>query len=319
MGFLGGLFGGSSSKSNVDIFNESVNSAFMSNKNQCTSTISSNQAINIDGSGNVVEDGTMVQVNEMKVLCEQNSQAMLDFQANMEAAVKQAASAQSTALLGALQDVNSDVNTKIHNSVKNNITIDNLQEIANNVNSAQGINIHGNNNIVRGFNMDQTNTMIASNVQTVIDKISAETGIKDQLDQEAKSVVTNPISDVITSIGDAMSEVWSTLLGPFKWILILIIIIAIAYMGGFFGTGSIVDDADNVNKLHQGVSQRLGLSYGQPNQQYQQRQQYQYQQQSPYIQQYGPPMQPGYPPMYQMPLSNQQQQFPNQQPSNISQ
>jgi hypothetical protein len=195
------------------------------------------QYVNVRGNGNIIDGAVLMQVQKFSVSCDQDSKAMTDFQNNMTAAIKQAASDQDQALLNAFGHSDSEVDQTIHNDVQNVINLKNIQEIVNTTNQQQGIDIHGNNNIVRNITMDQSLEMLATNSQKVLEQMSTVNSITQQLDQQSSTVVKNPISGIIDSIGNAIASIWDAFTGPLKWFFIVLIVVAVAYLfSGAFGS-----------------------------------------------------------------------------------
>jgi hypothetical protein len=224
------------SKSSSEVYMDTLTQAFMKNMNNCTSSATMNEEISIHGDGNVISDVSQASVQKFTVTCSQDSQAMANFQTNMSSAIKQAAKDQNVALLNVLGSTDAEVDSKIHESVKNVINLQNIQNIVNMTNQQQGINVYGNNNVVRNISQQESLQMLASNSQKVLEQISAVAQIKAHLDQKASSVVENPISQIIDSVGNALAEVWNAFTGPIKWILIVIMVVAVAYFLSYFFT-----------------------------------------------------------------------------------
>ncbi len=230
--------GGSHSSTKSDIFLSTVNDAFVKNVNRCTSSTTVSQQLKIDGDGNIVDGGSMVSVQKLTLSCDQNSQALVDMQNQVAQAIKQAATAQNEALLGALQSSNSDVDSTIRNDVQNHLNLKNINELITNTNAAQGIDIRGNNNIVRNFTQSDVQDILSSNSQKILQQMKTVNAITQQLDQKSDSTVTNPISEIIASIGQAIADVWNAMTGPLKWILIVIAVVLVAYLFSGYGSGA---------------------------------------------------------------------------------
>jgi hypothetical protein len=180
----------------------------------------------------------MVSVQKLTLSCDQTSQALVDMQNQVAQAIKQAATAQNEALLGALQSSNSDVDSTIRNDVQNHLNLKNINELITNTNAAQGIDIHGNNNIVRNFTESDVQDILSSNSQKILQQMKTVNAITQQLDQKSDSTVTNPISEIIASIGQAIADVWNAMTGPLKWILIIIAVVLVAYLFSGYGSGA---------------------------------------------------------------------------------
>lgn len=220
----------SSSSTKSSVFMEAITKAFMKNITKCMTSITLVQTLDIIGDGNNVSDSGQVQVQQYSVSCDQNTQAMADFQNKMADAIQQEAKNQDVAVLNAFGNSSSQVSTNIHNSVKNVLTLENVQAIFNEVNQKQGINIRGNNNIIRNFTQEQSLKMVATSAQKVLAQISAVANIVSQLDQKSSNTVENPVSQIIDSVGDAFSKIWDSMWAPLKWFLIIFVVGIVAYM-----------------------------------------------------------------------------------------
>lgn len=223
--------GGGQSKSKSEIFTEAVTKAVARNVMQCKYDTVMRQGIDIEGNYNIVDGVKMVQAYKIDSTCFQDTKAILDLQNKIAEEIKQQAKTQSVAVLDIFSKSSSEVDSIIKNSVKNSITMENVTKIITKTNMDQGINVKGDHNIVRNVDMSQLSRLIQRNSQTVVENISVVNDITDQLDQEAQTVIKNPLD----AIADAIKAAFSGLLQPL--IIVAVIIAAVALIYRMFSSG----------------------------------------------------------------------------------
>lgn len=193
---------GTSSKSNMEVINQSINSAMISSIQNCASNSLQIQEIDVKGSGNVLNDVQMKQAITSITKCASDQSAMSDMTAKMAAAIKQTADSQGVALIGALQGSSSEVNTKIQNIVSNYINLQSMQNIVSAAVQKQTVKVDGTNNVLINISMDQLykNLTDAAASQTAALTTAVVSDV--QAEQQASSKVEDPISNAIKAIGD---------------------------------------------------------------------------------------------------------------------
>ena len=229
--------GGSSSKSDVDIFMESVNDVFVQSIQSCSMNSNVEQIINIKGDGNILSNIELNQVYTSLLTCVQDVNMIAQIQNNIEEKIKSFAESQSVALLGALGNSDSEINTRIHNSVRNAINVTTMTQLVNNVKAAQTINLDGSGNTLLNINMKQVNNNIASSSQQVIANIDVLNTMKATLDQKSKATQEDPIENLLNGLSKLMT-------GPIMWVAIIIIgglIVMVIFLNT--GAGSAVMNA----------------------------------------------------------------------------
>lgn len=213
---------GTSSKSNMEVMNESINSAMISSIQSCGSQSTQIQEIKVKGTGNVLNDIQMKQAIDTVTKCASDQSAMSDMTAKMASAIKQTADSQGVALIGALQGASSEVNTKIKNVVSNYINLQSMQNIVSAAIQKQTIDVDGSNNVLMNISMDQFYKNLTDAAASQTAKLTTAVVSETTAEQQASSKVQDPISNAIKAIGDLI-------MGNF----LIFALIMIACIGGF--------------------------------------------------------------------------------------
>lgn len=299
--------GTSSSKTSTNIYTKNVANALSRSIQNCTGTTAINQQVTIRGNNNVVRGVRLVQGMKLSNKCSFDQKSMQEIQATVENAIKQQAEAQNVALMGALTSSSSVSETDIHNEVVATITQESVQNIVNDFNAKQEFFLDGNSNIVEDITMEQSMEILNEGSMKLINEMSVITKMNNAVDQTAKSTQTNPVAEILETLGDIFTELGGL------WTIIIVVALVI---GGYVLVNSGIlsslfggdDGPANQQQMQnqQMLMQRMGMQrpmgqqmpygrqmpmgqqmpYGQPPMQ-------QYGQ--PPMQQYGqPPMQPIY-------------------------
>jgi hypothetical protein len=231
--------GGSSSKTSTDIYTQQIVEAFSKTLQNCEGNTIINQQVTIRGNYNVVKKVRLVQGMKLSTSCAMNEQNVAATQQSVESAIKQQAEAQSIALIGALGNADSTNETTIRNEVRTAITRESIQNIVNNFNAAQEFLLDGNNNIVEDVTMEQSMEILHENIMGVLSQMSSVQDIKNKAEQVATSKQTNPVSEIIDSVGSIVENI------GMMWMIVIVVAIAV---GGYVlvngGLGAIFADSD---------------------------------------------------------------------------
>ena len=173
----------------------------------CASNTAVTQSFDVTGNFNAINGVKQVQAIQFSTSCTQTSQNIANLQQQIANALQQAASATGSGITSALGASSSNTNTTIAQDVQQNITEKSIQNIVNNCAAQQSIIISGNNNIVNNFSQEQTMSIVQSNCQNAINSLQSVQAINNQLAQSSTAVTTNPISDIISSIGSAIAGI----------------------------------------------------------------------------------------------------------------
>lgn len=199
--------GGSSSKATTDVATNFATSVIAKNIMKCGYSIIQNQNVNVSGNNNILDGISLNQSFRLNANCLQDSKAMAQMQNEIANAIQQAAKSSNVALIGALGKSDSEVDLNIRTQVSNAVNFQNIQEIVTQTNSQQGINVSGNNNILRNITLEQVGEMLLTNSQTVVNQIEAVNIVNNKIKQEATAIQENPLNvltDVIKSWMDGL-------------------------------------------------------------------------------------------------------------------
>lgn len=285
--------GGGSSKTSTNIKTKAIVEAMARSIMNCQGSYALVQRLVVSGNYNNVSGG-MVQVFKLNSSCTNDVQNLTEIQQTVANAIKAQTAAQSTAVLGALGAAKSKSETFIENEVRQKITNETITNVINEVNAMQEVIISGNNNIVK-FTAEQTLDLVMENSQSVLNKLESVQDLENTADVKTDSTTTNPISEIVDSVGDIISSV------GIMWVIIAVVAMVVfgwvVVNGGFLGT--LFGSKDN-NQPPPGV-QMMQAYRGMPMQGY------------GLPSQYGPP-QPYGSPMQSMQMAPQQMQsMPPQQ------
>ena len=208
--------GGSSSKTKSDIMTSSVNDVIVTSMQNCSSSSSISQIISVKGQGNVLSNVEMKQVFTSMMTCVNKTDWMADLQTKIENKIKEVASAQSVAVLGALGNSSADIDSKISSSVRNAINVTSMTNLINNVQQKQEISVEGQGNTLLNISMSQINNNIASSTQDLVGSISVLNDINNKLTQDANATQQDPIANLLKGLSDLLT-------GPMMWIAIMVV------------------------------------------------------------------------------------------------
>lgn len=208
---------GGSRSSITNIVDTSIASKILTNSiMSCKGNSNVSQILNISGSGNVISGVKQLNAFKLSSTCNQeikdNKQLQQDLSNQLASAVEAKGSGIISAIGASKSDVFNKINTDIYSMLENNT----ITNIVNNVNQLQGIDISGNNNIVKDFTQQMTSELVFSSVQNTLNNLSSIQSANTALQSTATAVTTNPISDLIDSL-------FTGLQGLMKYWVILVI------------------------------------------------------------------------------------------------
>ena len=183
------------------------------------------QNITVSGNYNTVSGVRQVQIFKLSNDCSQDIKNDLDFRTSVEEALKQDAEAMSPGLIGAIGGTNAFVTAQMKKELETFFSDTNISNIISEVDSRQIINVSGSNNVVTNINQEQTAEILQQSLQKSLMELKSIQDLKTKMDQRAKALTKNPISEVIDSV-------FSGLQGLLKyWALI---ILGVLFIGVFF-------------------------------------------------------------------------------------
>jgi hypothetical protein len=218
--------GGGGSKSSVsNIFDTRVAVQTLTNAiMNCKGNASISQILNISGSGNVISGVKQMNAFKLSSTCDQQIKDNKDLQQQLTNEIIASAEAKGSGILSALGGSNSNIFNRIKSDISTMLESNTVNNIVNNVNQLQGIDISGNNNIVKDFTQQMTSELVFSAVQSAINNLSSVQTLTAASNSTAVAVTTNPISDVIDSVFDGLQ-------GLLKyWVILVIVVLLILSM-----------------------------------------------------------------------------------------
>jgi hypothetical protein len=223
----------------------------------CKGNSNVSQILNISGSGNTITGVKQLNAFKLSSTCNQDIKDNKQLQQDLTNNLVAAAEAKGSGIVSAIGASQSDVFNKINNDISSMLESNTITNIVNNVNQLQGIDISGNNNIVKDFTQQMTSELVFSAVQNALNNLSSIQTLNTAIQSSSKAVTTNPISDLIDSVFNGLQgfmQYWVIL------VLGVLLIIAIMFRDQVktvfclaFPICSSNDDAKNKNTKPQAV------------------------------------------------------------------
>lgn len=201
--------GAATSTSSVDVINNAIINVAMQQNQNCSGSVAATQVVTESGLG---IGTTNTQTASVNLSCLQNVTVNASIISQMAAAISQAATSSSTALLPAYSG--SDAVTQISNVLQANISMDFIQKCASSASATQDLAISG---VQIGVSNTQSATAFSSCMSTAL----ASTSIA----QTLTGTVNNTAA--ATANADPLSDLSDTVL----YIAIIIIVIIAAGIG----------------------------------------------------------------------------------------
>jgi len=198
--------GGSSSYVRHSVKTKSAVNAITRNVFNCSNNKNLEQSIRIN-CGRTVLDGVTQRMNiSSKSACQSDSQTTADIKQQVANELKAEASSQNVALLGALGTSRSEVDQNIVNDVEQNITVEKLNDMANDINAKQELVVNGCGGVVIRNTTQDIGAQIAFDAaEKVLTELKSVQAIENAATGKATSKNTNPISDIIDSVFGGMN------------------------------------------------------------------------------------------------------------------
>jgi uncharacterized protein YjgD (DUF1641 family) len=267
--------GGSSSLTKNNVTTRNIVEAMSKTLQNCQGNTVISQKVEIIGNYNVVRNVRLVQGMKLSSSCSLDDKNVAETQQSVANAIKQASESQNTAVLGALGSSSSKDETTILNEVKTKIDRETIQNIVNNFNATQDFFLRGDSNIVDDITMEQSMEVLYNNCLSALSKLSSFQEATQDISQTSKATQSNPISEIIDSIGSIFTSL------GLMWVIIIVVALVVGGwilinggpIGLIFG-----DDGDGIStskgvhgparppmypKMQQ-MTQRLPQMYPQP-------------------------------------------------------
>jgi hypothetical protein len=220
-----------------DTLNQMCNNVITNTINTCSSSVAQNQTqvvndTNLFGSVNA----TQSQTTTIDLNCVTSSSMQNTIATNVSNALQQAASASGTGGLSAIGASSSSDQQYLKNIITNNTTTNTSNQLSSNLSQSQNqvINSSGILKFV-GATQEQSASVIATAMLNTTGYINAVNTTANAMSQSATAVTTNPIADLINSVGTAVGGVLSSGSGI---IIVLVIVAAVVafllWRSGFF-------------------------------------------------------------------------------------
>ena len=178
--------GASVSKTSVDIVNNSIIDAITNNVNNCSSSATQNQQVNLGGFGLFTDVSQSATLN---VSCLQKIQMTNDLSTQIAQKIQQDAKAAAVALIPSFSGAENT--TKLANYIQTNISTSTIQNCASGALQNQIVSTSG---IQIGASVSQTLKLFSQCLQTALNNNSVSQKIVQNTNQTASSTVTNPLS-----------------------------------------------------------------------------------------------------------------------------
>lgn len=194
--------GASESKTVVNNLAEVSANIAMSTMQDCSTTSSISQEVNIDNKGwNVFGRTNVAQSSVIDAKCYSDVNRQTDMQNKLIDAIKQAATSENVSLLGAFGNTVSSAEANLTQIVRNNITFKNIQQAYNEIQMDQKVNYQNSGvSIFSTVDISQGSQIFAAATLKEMDNAKIFNDIANYVDQQAKSTVKNPF-DIFGGIG----------------------------------------------------------------------------------------------------------------------
>jgi hypothetical protein len=224
--------GGTQSTSIVNSLTSACVNATQTSTAKCITTASQEQSIMLQAAGDItVGDISQVQAVSVKSECLFSSQVQSDIQNAVANTLAQAAEAAGSGITSAIGGSSSNTFANIYTMISANVKQEQIQEAVNNTMQRQTVSINAGGNIIAGnISQEQTAKLIAKAIMNSEGYSKVINEVANQIDQSAKAKTTNPLADIIGSVGDLWGK-------PILYIVLAVIAVAVmGALGAIFGS-----------------------------------------------------------------------------------
>jgi hypothetical protein len=228
--------GGSTSSATITALNNTCINAVQESLKQCITSATNEQMIMIRAGGDITL-GNIDQTQFTSI--DQNCAISSTMETNIQSAIvntlKQAAEATGSGITSVLGGSQTNVQAHIQNLVNVNLRQGDVQNtIAGALQKMSVVLEAGRNVVVGNINQSQTSKVIATAIMNSTGAQSVVTTVANAMDQTTKSVTTNPISDIVDSVGSAVGNIVDSVggifTGPIMLLLGLVFLVIIAVL-----------------------------------------------------------------------------------------
>lgn len=224
MSFLPSLLGGNKSSVSVKSLTNVISNTFISSAQDCSKSAVATTVLNVDGSGNILQDIDLSSSAVISSSCMQSDTVVNDVREAVKAEFAQIGSQQAGII--SLSQNDSKQLQDIETNIVTNITSETLQKCASNAFAQANITIRGDLNIISKVKMNSTVSILNDCVKNSIFTNSVSTDLALSSIQK-NTQKTEGISDIISSIAQALTGV----LGELMVFIILIAFILLILIG----------------------------------------------------------------------------------------
>jgi len=219
--------GGTQSKSVINQVTEISVKATMRTIQECSTAATQSQLIDLQAKGDItIGDVTQRQGVQVDSKCLAQSDKQVKIRNDVAAAIANYAEAQGPAVLSLLGASKSEATVNIQNRLPMSFNMDTIQKNVTAVMQNQKIAVKSTEGkiIAGALTQEQTAQIVAKSIVADKSYASALNDISNKIAQGSKAKSTNPIADIISSIGTAFT-------GWIVYIAIAIIVIVAAILG----------------------------------------------------------------------------------------
>lgn len=222
--------GGSSSKSVINQLSEVISNIAMSTVQSCENSVDQTQNLEVNNSGfRLWGTYKLAQQTEIRSDCFSDVNKQADLQNKIISTIANASTASNVGLLGAFGSSKSYAETNLTNIVRNNVTMSNIQKSYNAIRNSQSAKFT--NSGIIGFEqveLTQGAKLFAAATLQEVDKAGIFNAIEGHIDQNSQSTRDSSILGLGNLFGG---------LGDWSWVLVLVFLGALAYVGFAFYQG----------------------------------------------------------------------------------
>jgi hypothetical protein len=216
--------GGTSSKATVNALNSACTNAVQDTMASCVSTASQAQLVDITSAGPLIM-GSVTQKQGVAINsdCVMSAQTTANIQSAITNALVQAATATGSGVTSALGASKSETEANIRNMVQTNITQKTVQEAVTSSVQSQAVKAQsGSFAVIGNISQEQAANIIAKAIISSNGAAAVINTVANDINQRADAKTTNPIADIIGSIGEVFANLISK---PLMIIFAIILII----------------------------------------------------------------------------------------------
>lgn len=247
--------GGSESRTVIKQTIQDVATIIQKDHQDCSTTLSAEQILNIAGNNIDVSGVNMTQKTMMDVQCVGASEISAEMLAEIKSKVKATYENKSDLLAGILSRSDSSIEQTLDSFSEMMVNKEMLQSCALNANDIQILNITGNNIKVSDITMEQTLDIFKSCVMDSAVDVIKKLGYDFDAEADTKveqSVLGNTITAIGKAVGSLIQGLFTGLATPLLmlFVLLIIFIIIITVIGkslGGGGTKVVVPDTNPYN------------------------------------------------------------------------